>query len=310
MLDAARTWFDEARACDATHGPLRDALMCLRAAPATPAVAEQLRLVETVSKLGRYDLPSRMHAREPLPPREVRDMPDKLEVFARLLAVCPGAYRGPEVLELGRELAQLGGVPAARDDAVLRVRLISMLADAAVAAQDLPAASTHCERLARVAPSLPDTAEARAARDGAWRACFQLAKHPEWRDGRQRAKVLAHALALAPPEHLSRLVALTQELDASALAPSAPQDEVAAAPLARLLSAPWARGPQPPRATPGQPPRPARAARTAQPPPSRAAALLDDVADPADRAARVARSLGSSLSRGMGWLMGEEPARG
>ena len=289
VLAEARRAFCAARTCDATSGPLRRAHQSLAAAPQTPEIASELALVEAVAELGAYDIPSRdgSHA---LTPAEVRDTQDPLDLLARVLAVNGGAYRhSDEMMALARVLVVALPRPAAPAD--LDVTVLSMLVDAAMAADDLDAACTYCSRLAALAPRAPP-----ASRDAAWRACFQLGKHPDLRDAKARAQVLGHALVLAPPENIPRVLSEYATLDDSLLVPTREMPQRGA--LSRLLGKQWA---------------PRR-----QEPLGRAASLFDSVGSShADRAARMARSLWDgfgtdeapitgSLRGAMGWLMGDE----
>lgn len=289
VLAEARRAFCAARTCDATSGPLRRAHQSLAAAPQTPEIASELALVEAVAELGAYDIPARdgSHA---LTPAEVRDTQDPLDLLARVLAVNGGTYRhSDEMLALARVFVVALPRPAAPAD--LDVAVLSMLVDAAMAADDLDAACAYCSRLAALAPRAPA-----ASRDAAWRACFQLGKHPDLRDAKARAQVLGQALVLAPPENIPRVLSEWATLDSGSLVPTRelPQRDA----LSRLLGKQWA---------------PRR-----QEPLGRAASLFDSVGSShADRAARMARSLWDglgadetritgSLRGAMGWLMGDE----
>ena len=286
VLAEARRAFDAARTCDASSGPLRRARQSLAAATQTPEIARELAVVDTVARLAEYDL--RMPDGTPLTPAEVRDAREPLDVLARVLAVHGGAYRqADEMIALALALATLPGASAPAD---VHVSVFAMLVDAAMAADDLPCARAYCDRLVVQAQRASP-----AGRDAAWRACFQLGKHPDWRNAQAQAQVLGSALTLAPPEQIPRVLSQWQTLDGAALVPA--RALPARDTLSRLLGAKWSRPAEPL---------------------GRAASLFDGVATPtgADRAARAARSLWDglgdeapitgSLRGAVGWLMGDE----
>ena len=113
-----------------------------------------------------------------------------------------------------------------------------MLVDAAAANGDLVAACRECERLVTRVQAI-DRATNVEAYDAAWRTCFQLAKNPLWTDEQTRAQVLAHALTLAPPDHMPSILAAMADLSAHAGVPSVTRRENrAGSAWARLLTRP------------------------------------------------------------------------
>ncbi|WFD35352.1 hypothetical protein MCUN1_002206 [Malassezia cuniculi] len=296
VISEARKAFDAAKTCDATTGPLRRARQSLAAAPQTAAIAQELAVVDTVALLGAYDLVARDG--KALRPTDVRATEDPLDLLARLLAVHGSAYRqADEMMELAHALVKL---PNARQPDDVQISVLALLVDAAMAADDLACAKAYCERMASVAadasrrrPGGASDGNGNGNGDGAWRACFQLGKHPEWRDAKSRADVLGQALVLAPPENIPRILSEWATLDGASLVPARalpPRDTIS-----RLLSTQWTSRRQEPL--------------------GKAASLFDSFAPShAEQAARMARSLWDglgddaritgSLRGAVGWLMG------
>lgn len=300
-LDAARAWIAQATSCDPLHAPLPDAAECLAHAPRTPAVEAEQRFLALVGQVARYPVPSLRNADAPLTPDEVRALPDRLVLLARVLALHPSAYRAPQIRSLARALA--APAPAA----VAEVRIDAMLADAATGAGDYTAARDLCERAARGAQALPHDAAHDAAHAAAWRACFQLAKAPDVPDARTRARLLGQALALAPPTELPRVLAAWRAAPPHAGVPP-PPGRAPPRTLARFLGSGTPRSSSGARGA-AAPATPKEAAAT-----QRTRALFDRLQS-ASPSARPSALLGStaslrevvntSLTRGMGWWMGE-----
>ncbi|WFD03456.1 hypothetical protein MOBT1_002145 [Malassezia obtusa] len=223
-VDAARAWCDQAPTCDPLAAPLQRAAECLASAPPTPAVEDAQRFLALLAQLARYALPSLRDARAPLTPREVREVRDPLALLARVLALHASAYRAPQIRSLARALGHAPDTPPA----VAAVRVEAMLADAAAAAGDGAAARDLGERAARGARGLPRDAAHAAAHDAASRAPAAL-------DARTRAALFGHALALAPPAELPRVLDAWRAAGAPGGAPPAPA-RTPPRTLARLLA--------------------------------------------------------------------------
>ncbi|KAI3623229.1 hypothetical protein CBS14141_004012 [Malassezia furfur] len=246
-------------------------------------------------------VPSLRNADAPLTPDEVRALPDRFVLLARVLALHPSAYRAPQIRSLARALA------APAPSAVAEVRIDAMLADAATGAGDYTAARDLCERAARGAQALPHDAAHDAAHAAAWRACFQLAKAPDVPDARTRARLLGQALALAPPTELPRVLAAWRAAPPHAGVPP-PPGRAPPRTLARFLGSGTPRSSSGARGA-AAPATPKEAAAT-----QRTRALFDRLQS-ASPSARPSALLGStaslrevvntSLTRGMGWWMGE-----
>ena len=229
VLETARAWMDQTPTCDPLHGLLQRAREALEAMPHTTRIRNELAFLNLLARLHEYAWPS---SAEPLTPRRVRAVPQKLELFARVLAYNRDAYQTRQIRSLGEACSEGSG---STDNAV---RISAMLVDAAAANGDLVAACRECERLVTLVQAI-DRATNVEAYDAAWRTCFQLAKNPLWTDEQTRAQVLAHALTLAPPDHMPSILAAMADLPAHAGVPSVTRRENrAGSAWARLLTRP------------------------------------------------------------------------
>lgn len=277
VLETARAWMDQAQSCDPLQGPLQRARDALEAVPHTPHIQAELRLLDLCARVHEFGWPG-----EPLTPPAVRAMPDKLILFARVLAFHRDAYRSANIMALAHACVTCDGKETSENDA----RIMAMLADAAAASGDLATARRECERLvARV--SRMDRERDADAFDMAWRTCLQLAKHPRWPDEQARLGILSHALCFAPPAHLPAVLAAVADVPPNAGVPHVSRRED------RATSA-WARLLARPSTT--------HEARNDAPHARTTAQLLDTVATQhAPHAARMARSLFDQLGAAGWW---------
>ena len=186
----------------------------LSVAPATPDIRRERDFIEATSRLASYRL--RNAAGESLAPIEVRLASDKLALIARLLASPENAdaYRHPElILELASKLGHRG-------DSLAETRVLSMLADAALAAGDARRAAKACDRMVAVVQQVRkgrDREKADAAADLAWKTCFHFggasagSRDPAAEE--KRKELLGQALLLCPPGSMQEVLAVWQVAD-------------------------------------------------------------------------------------------------
>jgi len=178
----------------AAHG-----LLSLNVAPPTANIRKQREFIEATSRICSYNVCSR--SGHPISPIEIRLEKDRLSLIARVLASTDDAYKHSQVM---LELANKLGVPG---DA----RVYGMLADAALAAEDFAAAEVNSGKMI-AAVGGPDDAEV------AWRTAFQLGRQAEWTDLSARLRLLAHAAKLCPPEHTLDIITTWRKVEAEHLA--------------------------------------------------------------------------------------------
>ncbi|GAK63408.1 uncharacterized protein PAN0_003c1612 [Moesziomyces antarcticus] len=146
VLDVSSSLFDQATIASTRSKDVRLALGVLDALPASPRATAQREFIDAACRLGSFKLKSIRHAGGLLEPVEMRMTTDKMDLVARLVASQEGVHRSPElVLDLAHRLCGLDTVAAGKG--MVEVRVLAMLADAATAAEDFDAAAAFCQRL-------------------------------------------------------------------------------------------------------------------------------------------------------------------
>lgn len=209
-------------------------LESLSAAPQTPEIRKERDFIEATSRLCSYNLHS--HPGIPLTPIEIRLSKDRLSFVSQLLSTNEDAFRHPEVL---LELVQKLGY---RGDRLAEVRVLGMVAEAALGHGEFGKVKEMCDRMveeveelrkAQVKPAAKEdvlatsTSTSRAATpapastgnivheasDYAWRNCFQLGKHEAFNDLDTRMRALGQALILCPGDKISTLLPVWTRLE-------------------------------------------------------------------------------------------------
>lgn len=147
-------------------------------------------------------------------PIEIRLTKDPLSLISRVLSTNADAYKHTEViLDLCHKLGF-------QNDAVAEVKVLAMLADTALQAEDFDKAYENSERMVAVvfklrasAPLGLEDAEVLEATEVCWIACFQLGRQPEYDDLSKKLSLLGRALELCPPEKLHDVLAAWRRLE-------------------------------------------------------------------------------------------------
>ncbi|CAO1629610.1 unnamed protein product [Parajaminaea phylloscopi] len=200
-------------------------------------------------------LPSTMHPSIPMTPAEIRLTKNKLDVVRRWLSLGSDKAwkREQDVLDTSLGLC-LGAGPGSIGDGTenqggadsqptasasssrraasphtskhaIKVHVMAMLADAAVAGSDLVQTSHYVDELlsaltdlrkrSRRKSSQVGEAEVEAATEAAWTSLFAISKHPNCQDSDVRKQWLGQAMALAPPARLNDMLKRWRELASS-----------------------------------------------------------------------------------------------
>jgi hypothetical protein len=150
----------------------------------------------------------------PIEPIEIRLTKDRLSLVSRVLSSTPDAYKHTQViLELAYKLGY-------RADPVAEVRVLAMLADTALQAEDFAFAYETSLRMVEAVQVLRATdassAQAIEASEVAWVASFQLGRQPEFSDISKKLILLGRALELCPPERIPDILSAWRRLEAEA----------------------------------------------------------------------------------------------
>lgn len=147
-----------------------------------------------------------------LMPIQVRRSTNRLDLISKLINSRRGIYRQPtQVLDLTQKLGY-------QDDLLAQVRVLGMLASAALVDEDFDTSYKLCCATVDKARSLETHPNRRHYRldeinQAAWQACFNLGKVELFENPRKRLDVLAMALELAPAENVSEVLSVWRNLD-------------------------------------------------------------------------------------------------
>lgn len=183
---------------------------------AVPPPSERLNrerdFIEATSRLSSFNLLSRPGV--PLSPIEIRLTKDRLSLISRILSTTADAYKHTEViLDLLYKLGFKG-------DVVAEVRILAMLSDTALQAEDfLRAYETSKRMIGKVSKLSAETSngdEDKAVLEASnvcWVACFQLGRHPEFQDVEAKLSLLGRALQLCPADRLHDVLTSWRRLE-------------------------------------------------------------------------------------------------
>lgn len=153
-------------------------------------------------------------------PIEIRLTKDRLSLISRVLSSTSDGYKHTQViLDLGYKLGY-------KNDVVAEVKILAMLADAALQAEDFARAYENCARMVQTVSALRNTRPsarddddaAAAAADVCWIACFQLGRQPEFTDLPRRLELLGRALEFCPPDQIHDVLTAWRRAEADDIA--------------------------------------------------------------------------------------------
>ena len=180
--------------------------------PPSERLSKERDFIEATSRLSSFNVLSRPGV--PLSPLEIRLTKDRLSLISRVLSSTADAYKHTEViLDLIYKLGFKG-------DVVAEVRILAMLSDTALQAEDFPRAYETSKRMidkvSKLSAEVPNGAEDKAvqeASDVCWVACFQLGRHPEFGDVEAKLSLLGHALQLCPADRIHDILTSWRRLE-------------------------------------------------------------------------------------------------
>lgn len=191
----------------------------LAVSPPTARIARERAFIEATSKISSFHITS--PSGNLLTPLEIRLTKDRLTLIARILSSTDDSYKSMDAMldiveKLGytKDGAHLEGAAGSYESA--EVKVLAMLADAALQAEDFGRAVSSCERMVEGARNLrlkypphasppsygapqdPLQASAEEAIEVCWHSCFQLGRQSEFRDTLAKLRLLGFALELCP----------------------------------------------------------------------------------------------------------------
>lgn len=103
-----------------------------------------------------------------------------------------------------------------QNDVAAEIRVRTMLAEAALQAEDFTRAVETIDQMLEVVRRIPQddkTGVLETSRELCWRACYQLGRQTEYEDNDSKLRLLGHALELCPQEHLVNVLNVWQRIE-------------------------------------------------------------------------------------------------
>ncbi|KAF7726591.1 hypothetical protein EC973_008636 [Apophysomyces ossiformis] len=205
VIDAEHEFFDNATTGNMHAGNMKQALECLKVLPAMPETRKEIDLIEATHELTwTYQTLDRPGVA--LMPIQVRQSNNRLDLISKLINTHRGIYRKHEdVLSLARKLGY-------QDDLLAEVKVLAMLASAALVDEEYETSYRLCRATVDKAQSHSDKNEDEI-NHAAWQICFNLGRLDAYEDLNRRQDILAMALVLTPPEHIHDVLAVWRKID-------------------------------------------------------------------------------------------------
>lgn len=269
ILEASRELYDNSSNPNHHTGSMRTAYEILGLGSSdSVSLKREREFIEATSRFCSFRVSSKLHASVPLAPIEIRLESDRLKLLARLLAQKEDVYKTPDlILDLAKKLCNVPSPSSSEalpdvqsgsalqqqqklmPKALVEVKTLAMLADAATAASDYDRAVELCERLvasilalrrraqaasshhARTASqdnndqavqdeksSRPSAAPAisvpiEEAEEIGWKTLLQVTKDPSWDNVALKLKLMGQVLSLCPSSRLPQLLQTWRKLD-------------------------------------------------------------------------------------------------
>jgi len=207
----------------------------LAVSPPTIRITRERAFIEATSKISSFHITT--PSGNLLTPLEIRLTKDRLTLIARILSSTDDAYKHMDVmLDIVEKLgytkagAHLEGAAGSYESA--EVKVLAMLADAALQAEDFGRAVSSCERMVEAARRLRSTypqhtmppncdatqnplrASAEEAIEVCWHSCFQLGRQSEFRDTHAKLRLLGFALELCPTTNMLDVLGVWRRIEA------------------------------------------------------------------------------------------------
>jgi neuroblastoma-amplified sequence len=179
--------------------------------PPSDKIVKEKEFIEATSSISSFNVMSRPGI--PISPIEVRLTKDRLSLVSRVLSSTNDAYKHTQIiLDLAYKLGY-------RDDPVAKTRVLAMIADTALQAEDFDTAFDTSEDMVasvlELRASLAGSSDPRVeeASEVCWVACYQLGRQPEFPDVNKKMSLLGRALELCPADRLPDILTAWRRLE-------------------------------------------------------------------------------------------------
>lgn len=176
------------------------------------SITREKEFIEATSRITSFNVLSSPGT--PISPIEIRLTKDRLSLISSVLSNNSDAYKHTEViLELCYKLGY-------KEDLVAEVKVLAMLAETALQAEDFGRAYENVERmimtvstLRNASPLQVDDEKIREAVEVCWVVCFQLGRQSEFQDLSKKMSLLGHTLELCPPDKIHDVLTVWRKLE-------------------------------------------------------------------------------------------------
>jgi neuroblastoma-amplified sequence len=144
----------------------------------------------------------------PIHPMQIRLAPNKLDLITRLLSTNEDAYHDSKsIMELAKKLGY-------RNDKVAEVKVMAMLADAALRDSNLSFAYSMCINVVKIIKSMRNNETIlNSAKDVAWRICYEVAKQETFQNLEKQMTLMGYALTLCPSDQAVDILNVWRKID-------------------------------------------------------------------------------------------------
>ncbi|KDR85333.1 hypothetical protein GALMADRAFT_218426 [Galerina marginata CBS 339.88] len=208
-LACSREFYDNASSGNYKFGDMKLAYDCLDVPPSSNKIIMEKEFIEATSRICSFNVPSKPGFT--LSPIEIRLTKDRLSLVSRVISSNNDTYKHTQViLDLSDKLGY-------RNDAVAEVKILAMIADTALQAEDFTRAYENSERMVQTVTAIRKAGineeRIREASEVCWIACFQLGRQQEFADLPKKMTLLGHALEFCPADKIHDVLTAWRKLE-------------------------------------------------------------------------------------------------
>ncbi|CAG8678878.1 19269_t:CDS:2, partial [Dentiscutata erythropus] len=212
VINASREFFDNAASGNMNHGYMKMAYECLQILPISDTITSELEFIEATHTLSEKKIGYQPGV--PIHPMQLRLSSNRLDFIDRLLSTYEDAYLDPKsIIKLSKKLGY-------QKDKVVEVKVMAMLADAALRDNNFTTAYSTCIDLVNVVKTFASGNKSgnknenlTSAKDVAWRICYEIAKQENYQDLEQQMTLMGYALSLCPSDQITDILNLWRKLE-------------------------------------------------------------------------------------------------
>ncbi|KAJ3548326.1 hypothetical protein NMY22_g1306 [Coprinellus aureogranulatus] len=212
-LNCSHELYDNASSGNYKVGDMKLAYDCLDVPSPSPRIVQEKEFIEATSRICSFHVTS--NSGTPISPIEIRLTKDRLSLISRVLSCNADAYKHAEVmLDLSSKLGF-------RNDFTAEVKVLAMMADTALQAEDFERAFEHSQKMIDIVHRLKaqtdgwmlaTPTQVQEAIEVSWIASFQLGRQPEFQDLGKKMKLLGQTLELCPADRMHDVLAAWRKL--------------------------------------------------------------------------------------------------